>query len=266
MSIVQNTPVSSINILKAAKSTLIKTVFLSAAMLALGSATAYAEDYPEYPGLTLETVTVKGDHHKDDTITLTYKDAEGKKIVKSTAKIGIPKVAATATPTSFQITPNVSTGWDDKNDATVCSLSKSKCEVSVYKNGIKSKLTMGDLDDPLKQELEDWSIRLQYFSMGMKYADLDNIQPNDVNWDYLIGNTDDFLLQLRAVIGNHDMGDHRFEFKNWDNQLNFLAIMVHDLRILSREGSFPKYELKVWITQFEQLASRTQTYIGNLNT
>jgi hypothetical protein len=102
-------------------------------MAAVGSAAAYTEDFPQYDGLTLETVALKSDHVKGDSLTLTYKDKEGKIIVKSGTLAALGKDA-----TSYTITPVVSEDWDD---GLIC---KMPCEVQVIKNGVKSKLTKND--------------------------------------------------------------------------------------------------------------------------
>ncbi|MCD6027657.1 MAG: hypothetical protein K0R08_2176 [Solimicrobium sp.] len=109
-------------------------VFLSISMLAAGSAAANTEDFPQYEGFTLETLALKGDHVNGDLLTLTYKNKEGKIIVKSGA-LSLSGESAT----SYVITPVVSEDWDN---GLIC---KMPCEIQVIKNGVKSKLTKNDL-------------------------------------------------------------------------------------------------------------------------
>lgn len=135
----KHTSASSTGLAKPVKSNLCKSVVLSISMVALSSATAYAEGYPRYAGLTLETVTLKGDHVNDDSLTLTYRDAKGNKVVKST-----DTVSSKTNSTSLIVTPAGSTGWFHQANGLECDLSKSKCEVKALKNGVKSKLINSD--------------------------------------------------------------------------------------------------------------------------
>jgi hypothetical protein len=102
-------------------------------MSVAGSAAANTEDFPQYDGLTLETVALKSDHVNGDSFTLTYKNEEGKIIVKSRAL-----TASGINAQSYAITPVVSEDWDN---GLIC---KMPCEVQVIKNGVKSKLTKND--------------------------------------------------------------------------------------------------------------------------
>lgn len=114
-----------------AKKQLGKTV--SIFLLALVSATVYAEDYSKRVGSKLEKISVSGNHAHGEFVTFSYADSKDKKMVSNND--GALSLALRPNFLALEITPVDFRAWNEEDDRLVCIPSANKkCALTVVGN------------------------------------------------------------------------------------------------------------------------------------